>query len=221
MDYDKVKSIVETTGQDLQDAAPMEEALPKPINGNPGGNVSYVQTTFDDRSWRQLNLPHDWGIEGAFDLKYFGGTGKLPYWGIGWYRHHFDLALSDAGKRIFINIDGAMSNSMVWLNGHFVGGWPYGYTSYQLELTPYINFGGSNVLAVRLNNPNKSSRWYPGGGIYRNLWLVKTSPIHVANNGTYITTPTVSAQVASVDLKVSVDNESATPADVANEHPDL
>ena len=214
LDYGKVKSSVVTTGQDLQDAAPTQKALPEPIKGNPGESVSYVQPTFNDGSWRQLNLPHDWGIEGPFEQKYFGGTGKLPYWGIGWYRHHFDLPASDAGKQIFLNIDGAMSQSMVWINGHFVGGWPYGYTSYQLELTPYINYGGTNVVAIRLNNPNGSSRWYPGGGIYRNVWLVKTSPIHVANNGTYLTTPSVSADSASVDLKVSVDNESPTPADV-------
>ena len=215
LDYDKVKSSIVMTGQDFQDAAPAQQALPEPIKDNPGENVSYVQTGFDDGSWRQLNLPHDWGIEGPFDQKYFGDTGKLPYWGIGWYRHHFDLPASDAGNRIFINIDGAMSQSMVWINGHFAGGWPYGYASYQLELTPYLHFGGSNVLAIRLNNPNKSSRWYPGGGIYRNVWLVKTSPIHVANNGTYLITPSVSADSASVDLKISVDNESSTSADVS------
>jgi beta-galactosidase len=215
LDYGKVKSIVEMTGQDLQDPAPAQQALPEPIDATLGENISYTQTNFDDGSWRQLNLPHDWGIEGPFKQEYFGGTGKLPYWGIGWYRHHFDVPASDAGKRIFINIDGAMSQSMVWINGRFVGGWPYGYTSYQLELTPYLNFGGSNVLAIRLNNPNASSRWYPGGGIYRNVWLVKTSPIHVVNNGTYLTTPSISADRASIDLKVSVDNQSSTSANVS------
>ena len=215
LDYNTVKRSVEMAGQDLQEAAPAKQPLPQPIMGNPGEGVSYAQSGFNDSGWRQVNLPHDWGIEGPFDQSYLGSTGKLAYWGIGWYRHHFDLPASDAGKRIFINIDGAMSQSMVWINGHFVGGWPYGYTSYQLELTSYINYGGSNVLAIRLNNPNQSSRWYPGGGIYRNVWLVKTSPIHVAENGTYLTTPSVSADSASIDLKVSVDNESSTPADVS------
>ncbi len=102
-----------------------------------------------------------------------------------------------------------MSYSMVWLNGHFVGGWPYGYTSYQLELTPYLVRGGENVLAIRLDNPKASSRWYPGGGIYRHVWLVKTGAVHVVHNGTYITTPSVSADAAEVSLRVTVDNQSA------------
>jgi beta-galactosidase len=215
LDYGKVKSFVNMTGEDLKDVAPAQQPLPEPIRGNPGENISYVQSGFDDSGWRQLNLPHDWGIEGPFKQGYFAGTGKLPYWGIGWYRHHFDLPASDAEKRILITIDGAMSQSMVWINGHFVGGWPYGYASYQLELTPYLHFGGNNVIAIRLNNPNQSSRWYPGGGIYRNVWLIKTASVHVANNGTCLTTPAVSEDGASVDLKVSVDNETASATDVS------
>ena len=215
LDYKTVKADVEAMGQDVQNPAQSQEPLPDAIKGKTGEGVSYVQTTFDDSSWRQLNLPHDWAIEGPFKQEYFGGTGKLPYWGVGWYRKHFDLPKTDEGKRIFLNIDGAMSYSMVWINGHFVGGWPCGYTSYQVELTPYLTYGESNVIAVRLDNPDKSSRWYPGAGIYRNVWLTKTSPVHVANNGTYLTTPDVSPDQASVDLKVSLDNQSPVSTDVS------
>ena len=107
-----------------------------------------------------------------------------------------------------------MAYATVWLNGHFVGGWPYGYSSFQLDLTPYIKYGGENVLAIRLDNPHNSSRWYPGGGIYRNVWLTKTGPIHVGQWGTYITTPEVTKDAATVDVKATIDNQSAADATV-------
>ena len=207
--YASVKAFVNTTGADLQNIATASEALPAPADGHPGEDVPFTQPSFDDHTWRTLNLPHDWGIEGPFKQEYPGDTGKLPWWGVGWYRKHFTLPAADHGKQVFLQIDGAMSYSMVWLNGHFVGGWPYGYTSYQLDLTPYLAPGGENVLAIRLDNPKKSSRWYPGGGIYRHVWLVKTGSVHVANNGSYLTTPSVTPEAAEVDLRVSIDNHSS------------
>ena len=142
---------------------------------------------------RALNLPHDWGIEGPFKQEYPGDTGKLPWWGVGWYRKHLAVPASDQGRRIFLDVDGAMAYATVWLNGHFMGGWPYGYASWRGDLTPGIKYGGDNVIAIRLDNPQSSSRWYPGGGIYRNVWLVKTAPIHVVQWGTYVTTPQAGA----------------------------
>ncbi len=204
-----VRAAVESTGADLQQAETANEPVPGPAAGHAGEEVSYVQTGFDDRAWRVLNLPHDWGIEGPFKQEYPGDTGKLPWWGVGWYRKHFTSPATDMGKRVFLQLDGAMSYSMVWLNGHFVGGWPYGYSSYQVELTPYLVRGGENVLAIRLDNPRASSRWYPGGGIYRHVWLVKTGAVHVAHNGTYLITPNVSADAAEVSLHVNIDNQSA------------
>ncbi len=187
-------------------------------DGKPG-DVSYTQRDFDDGSWRKLNLPHDWAIEGPFNVNRAdgvgGGMGRLPSPGIGWYRKKLDIPASDTGKSIFLGVDGAMSYAMVWLNGHIVGGWPYGYTSWRVDLTPYIVPGGENQLAIRLDNPPDSSRWYPGGGIYRNVWLTKTHPVHVGQWGTYLTTPEVSRERATVNLKVTVDNDSQQNANVS------
>jgi beta-galactosidase len=181
-------------------------------NGAPadaGTAVATTQPGFDDKAWRKLDLPHDWGVEGAFKQEYPGETGKLPWWGVGWYRKHFVVPASDAGKRVYLDIDGAMSHATVWLNGRHVGGWPYGYASWRVDLTPYLKVGAENVLAIRLDNPADSSRWYPGGGIYRNTWLVKTSPVHLAQHGSFVTTPIVTPDAATVDVQVTLENHGA------------
>ncbi len=174
----------------------------------------YALAAFDDRAWQPLELPHDWAIAGPFKQEYPGETGKLPWWGVGWYRKRFLSPASDAGRRVLLDLDGAMSYSTVWLNGRFVGGRPYGYSSYQVDLTPYLKVGGENVVAIRLDNPQESSRWYPGGGIYRNVWLVKTAPVAVAHWGVTVTTPAVTPEAATVALKVDLDNRSSAPANV-------
>ena len=176
--------------------------------GNPGNGVAYVQPDFDDSSWQKVNLPHDWAIAGPFTHSGGGGMGRLPTAGVGWYRKKLDIPATDSGKMIFLDVDGAMSYAAVWLNGQWVGGWPYGYASWRVDLTPYVRPGGANELAIRLDNPPNSSRWYPGAGIYRNVWLVKTLPVHVGHWGTYLTTPKVSSSSATVDLRVTVDNDS-------------
>ena len=170
-----------------------------------------AQSNYNDRAWRRLNLPHDWGVEGPFNPQLSGEGGRLPWMGTAWYRKTFALPASDAGRKIYLDIDGAMSYSSVYLNGHLVGGWPYGYSSYQLDLTPYVKVGGANTLAVRLDNPDTSSRWYPGGGIYRNTWLVKTAPVHVAHWGVTVTTPTISTQATKVNVAVKFEKSGAGP----------
>ncbi|HEY0681506.1 MAG TPA: beta-galactosidase GalB [Steroidobacter sp.] len=183
--------------------------------GHPGSDVSYVQASFDDKSWRNVTLPHDWAITGPFIAEGpYGGMGRLPSWGIGWYRKKLEIAASDRDRSIFLDIDGAMSYATVWLNGKLVGGWPYGYNSFRLDLTPHVVFGGENQLAVRLDNPPHSARWYPGGGLYRNVWLTKTHRVHVSHWGTQVTTPQVSKLSASIDVAVSVDNDSQDEASV-------
>ena len=164
--------------------------------------------TFRDNGWQKLDLPHDWAITGPFRIELDGSTGKLPWKGIGWYRKHFTVSKADAGKRIFVDFDGAMANAKVWLNGRYLGTWPYGYTSFRMDLTPYLELGKENVLAVRLDTETWDSRWYPGAGIYRHVWLVKTDPVHVGHWGTYITTPQVSDQQAVVNIATTVDNQS-------------
>src|ERR1035438_3051253 len=181
-------------------------------DGNPGGDISFAQSGFDDSRWRLLNLPHDWGVEGPFQQSLSGGTGRLPWFGIAWYRKHLDIPAADAGKKIYLDVDGAIAYAEVWLNGQFVGGWPYGYASWRVDLTPYVNFGGENIIVIRLNNPPDSSRWYPGGGIYRNVWLVKTEPVHVAQWGNYITTPLVGPASAVVRVNTKMINESTNDA---------
>jgi beta-galactosidase len=207
-----IKQWILPTGNDfIKDPAQRYTRPP----GNPGDDVTYVLPGFDDSSWRKLNLPHDWGIEGPWIPNGDGGTGKLPFFGVGWYRKSLDLPKSDAGKSIFMDVDGAMAYSTVWLNGQLVGGWPYGYESWRVNLTPYAKPGEKNELVIRLDNPPNSSRWYPGGGIYRNVWLVTTDPVHVGHWGTYVTTPDVSVASATVNLKVTVDNSSKENAQVS------
>ncbi|WP_308991261.1 beta-galactosidase GalB [Mariniflexile litorale] len=186
--------------------------------GNPGKNVPFVQTSFDDSTWETINLPHDWAIKGPFqegsDAEVGGGMGRLPSNGVAWYRRKIDVNEADKDKSIYLDIDGAMSYAIVWLNGHLVGGWPYGYNSFRLDLTPYINLEGENQLAIRLDNPNHSARWYPGGGIYRNVWLTKTNKIHVAHWGTTITTSNISKESAKINFKVIVENNSELDSDI-------
>jgi len=208
--WDKIKDWIAATGNEYV----IDGAKPARPPGNLGDGVAYTSPSFDDSKWRSLDLPHDWGIEGDFQQELPGDTGKRPWAGIGWYRKHFKITESDKDKQIFIDFDGAMSHSAVWLNGKFVGGWPYGYASFRLDLTPYLEYGKENVIAVRLDNPAESSRWYPGSGIYRNVWLVKTATLHVGSNGTYITTPDASKESANVNIRVKVDNELAVPVHV-------
>lgn len=162
----------------------------------------------NETAWQKLDLPHDWAISGPFRIELEGATGKLPWKGIGWYRKHFTVPAADAGKQIFVDFDGAMAYAQIWLNGKYVGTWPYGYTSFRMDLTPFIQPGKENVLAVRLDTEKWDSRWYPGAGIYRHVWLVKTNPVHVDHWGTYITTPQITDQQAMVKIAVTVNNQS-------------
>ena len=178
-------------------------------------DVAYLQPGFDDSAWQRVNLPHDWAIAGPFlqDGPY-GGVGRLPSWGIGWYRKQLEIPAADKGRSIFLDVDGAMSYATVWLNGKLVGGWPYGYNSWRLDLTPYVVPGAANTLAIRLDNPPESSRWYPGGGIYRNVWLTKAAPVHVAHWGTHVRTPQAGPESARVELDIVLDNDSSAAAAV-------
>jgi beta-galactosidase len=171
----------------------------------PGGE----NASFDDTSWRSLDLPHDWSIEGPYDEKAAtGGSGGYLPTGIGWYRKTFSLPESDRGRRLAVQFDGVYEHSTVWVNGHEAGTRPYGYSSFTYEISPYLNFGSTpNVIAVRVDNSQQpNSRWYSGSGIFRHTWLVATDPLQIAPWGVFVTTPDVSAEAATVTVRVHVRN---------------
>ena len=173
-------------------------------------SISASDPSVDDASWRTLNLPHDWSIEGEFNEKNPSGVGggALPG-GIGWYRKIFTLSAGDSSKRIAIQFDGIYLNSEVWVNGNSVGKRPNGYISFEYDITPFVKFeGSSNVVAVKVDNSKQpNSRWYSGSGIYRDVRLVKTSKVYVGYNGMFIRTSDVSAEAASVQLTTTVKND--------------
>ena len=164
---------------------------------------------FKDAGWRELNVPHDWSIEQKFDEHSPTTTsGGALVGGIGWYRKTFTVPVSSKNKKVFIDFDGVYMNSEVWINEHYIGKRPYGYSSFRYELSPYLKFGNEkNVLVVKVNNaPQPNSRWYSGSGIYRNVWLVTTEKIFVDHWGTFITTPVISKNSAVVHVETRVNN---------------
>jgi len=174
------------------------------------GDVSDGQLPdFNDSQWRTLDLPHDWSIEGKFSKENPATPdgGALPG-GIGWYRKAFVLPQSEKGLLVFIDFDGIYRNSEVWINGHYLGKRPYGYSSFRYELTPFLKYGEEkNTIAVKVDNSQQpNSRWYSGSGIYRNIWLVTTNNVFVDHWGIYITTPEVNEQSAKVRIQTTIRN---------------
>lgn len=171
------------------------------------GNDSLARSvTYDDNKWRVLDLPHDWSIEGSFNEKNTTtpAEGGLPA-GTGWYRKTFNVPVASKGKEIFIDFDGVYCNSQIWINGHFLGKRPNGYISFSYDLTPYLNYGEKNLIAVKVDNSAQpNSRWYTGSGIYRNVWLTTVKPTHFTKLGTFITTPKVNAQSATVHINTTI-----------------
>jgi beta-galactosidase len=176
------------------------------------------QPEFADQSWRALDVPHDWSIEGPFEegAATLGEGGFAPS-GVGWYRKHFSLPAELSGRRIFIEFDGVMANSRVSINGAVLGTRPNGYVGFRYEITDQVTFGATdNVVAVRADNtPQPASRWYTGAGIYRHVRLVATDPIHVAHAATFVTTPVVSPTAATVRVQTTVINQGTAPQSVA------
>jgi len=171
---------------------------------------------FDDSSWRNLDLPHDWSIEGRIDSTNptGGGGGYFPA-GIGWYRKKFNVPPVWKDRRVSIYFEGVYMNSEVFLNGKSLGVYPYGYTPFSYDLSPALHFNGENVLSVRVDNSKQmNSRWYSGSGIYRHVWLMVTDPVHVANWGVGITTPEVSSEKANVVIRTMVKNETDVPQSI-------
>jgi beta-galactosidase len=175
-----------------------------------GDHPTAIQSDFNTADWRTLQLPHDWSIEGAFnkDNPTKQAQAFLPA-GKGWYRKIFTLPEDWKNKNVSIEFDGVFKNSEVFINGHSLGMRPNGYISFIYELSQYLNFGKENIIAVKVDNDAQpNSRWYTGSGIYRNVRLVASEKLHVAQWGTYVTTPEVSAAKATVHLEVTIENKS-------------
>jgi beta-galactosidase len=175
-----------------------------------GEEIQASKESFNDKNWRVLNLPHDWSIELPFDENSPTGTGGGALrGGMGWYRKTFTTPEHATGKKVFIDFDGVYMNSEVFINGVSLGVRPNGYISFRYDLTAHLKpEGGTNVIAVKVDNSRQpNSRWYSGSGIYRNVWLVVSNPVHVAHWGTYATTPQVNAKAATLQVKTSVLNE--------------
>ncbi|MEG2127224.1 MAG: beta-galactosidase GalB [Bacteroides sp.] len=183
----------------------------------------FSKPEYDATQWQSVTVPHDWAIYGPFSvqndkqkvaitqdgqkeaLEHAGRTGGLPFVGTGWYRLAFDAPAFTKGKKATLRFDGAMSHARIYVNGHEAGYWPYGYNSFEMDVTPFLKEGQPNLLAVRLENETESSRWYPGAGLYRNVHLVVNEAAHIPTWGTQLTTPVVKADYARVELKTQLD----------------
>lgn len=187
-----------------------------------GDDARYAQPSYDDSKWEQVCVPHDWAISGPFDKSIdmqcvaivqngekkasekTGRSGSLPWIGSGWYRKEFKVSADF--KRTIIQFDGAMSQPTIYINGKCVGHWAYGYNCFWFDITPYVNTGATNLLAVHLQNEPESSRWYPGAGIYRPVRLIQTQATAIDQWGTTVTTPVVSTEYARVSVENKLNN---------------
>lgn len=167
------------------------------------------EVDFDDSKWQQIDVPHDWSILDTFSKENpTGRPGGFASGGIGWYRKNFTLNQKDASTKVSIEFGGVYENSEVWINGHFLGKRPFGYISFNYDLSPYLNFDGENILAVRVDNSKQpNARWYTGSGIYRHVWLITTNKLHIARHGVYATTKSITKGAASIELKTTIENE--------------
>ncbi len=177
----------------------------------------------NDANWQKVTIPHDWAISGPFSVENdlqkvqitedgeqkatlkSGRTGGLPYIGVGWYRKHVMVSKVNSNKNYYLEFDGAMSNAKVFVNNRFVGEWPYGYASFNFNITAFLKFGEDNVIAVRLENQSETSRWYPGAGIYRNVRLIQTNTVRIAPWGTFISTPKISTAEALIKIETNIE----------------
>jgi beta-galactosidase len=181
-----------------------------------GDFAAAMMPAFNDGNWRKLNVPHDWSSEGPFSAEFGSGNGYAPG-GIGWYRTHFRLDAAQKSQLVAIEFDGVYDHSEVWINGQFVGARPFGFSSFQYDLTPYLKWNSDdNVVAVRVDHSRfADSRFYTGSGIYRNVRLSITDKLHIAQWGVSVTTPTISDTGATVRIATLVTNESDSPREIS------
>ncbi|NVJ46960.1 MAG: glycoside hydrolase family 2 protein [Cytophagia bacterium] len=183
--------------------------------GNP---LNASASSYDDSDWQQVRVPHDWAISGPFDPNGDGSTAKLPWKGEGWYRKDLNIDSSMRGKKIYLIFDGVMAFPKIYINGKLAGEWDYGYNSFFIDITDFVNYGSENVLAVHANTTEHGSRWYPGAGIFRKVQMLITNPVHVDIWGTYVTTPIIKSNSAEVRVNARILNESSSANKVRIEH---
>jgi beta-galactosidase len=182
-----------------------------------GEVVNGERPDINDAAWRRVELPHDWSIEdlpnqsdsviGPFSRKSPGRTATgFTVGGTGWYRKYFRVK-NTTGKKVTVYFDGVYMNSDVWINGHHLGNHPYGYTPFYYDLTPFLKQNGENIIAVRVRNEGRNSRWYSGSGIYRHVWLITTNTVHIEPWGVFVTTPMISGNTARVNIKTTLSGE--------------
>ena len=176
------------------------------------------KVAFDDTSWKNVSIPHDWAITGPFIKNGNGDTGKLPWKGEGWYRKKITVEKNQEGKRLYLIFDGIMAFPKIYINGKLAGSWDYGYNSFYLDITDYVNYGEENLLAVHANTKKHDSRWYPGGGIYRKVQLLFTNQTHIGIWGNYIITPTIKNNFAEVRVNSSITNSSSEKKEIKVVH---
>jgi beta-galactosidase len=199
------------TGASAADSAPRRvENFNRDWRFAKGAQVGAEAVEFNDAAWLLVRLPHDWAISGPYEPRGDPHTGKLPWRGEGWYRKSFSLPAADAGKRVYLDFDGVMAMPTVYVNGQKAGGWDYGYMSFRVDATDFVKAGQPNVVAVHVDTRGHNSRWYPGAGIYRKVQLVVNEPVHIAQWGTFVTTPQVASDSATIRVENTLENHTAS-----------
>ena len=179
-----------------------------------GDSVNARFPDYNDNSWQPVAIPHDWAIFGPLEEKLDGNTGKLPWRGVGWYRKTFTVDQAEKGNIVYLMFDGIMSSPKIYINGTLAGSWDYGYNSFYVNVTDFIDFGKKNTIAIFVDNRNHGSRWYPGAGIYRKISMKITNPLHTQVWGTYVTTPVITKTYADVRILTTVNNFSPAEKEV-------
>ena len=179
-----------------------------------GDPADAVTVELDDSGWQRVRLPHDWAIAGPFNPDENGYAGKLPWRGVGWYRKTFRLEATDAGRCVYFDFDGVMAFPKVYINGQLAGQWDYGYMSFRVDATDLVRFGEDNLIAVQADTREHGTRWYPGAGIYRKVTMTLCNPVHLGHWATFVTTPEVTDERATIRVESIVENHTAHEANV-------
>ena len=177
-------------------------------SSDPGAEAA--KPGYSDGKWRKVDLPHDWGVESRFLPHKPNQTASLPWDAVGWYRKEFSVPAASKGNRFFLDFDGVMMTPQVYVNGQLAGEWKYGYNSFRVDITKYLKYGAKNVVAVRAENKQNSTRWYPGAGIYRHVWITEANPVHIANWGVFVTVPEIKGVKKINDKKPPKDYRAAS-----------